>query len=420
MEPPTPQLLEERFPGARAVGLAGVSRTMTPPEMDEALPQAFAALRGLGAPLCHYKVCSTFDSAPHVGSIGRATEIGMAVFEPPFVPMVVGAPALRRYLLFGNLFATVGGETYRLDRHPTMSQHPVTPMHESDLRRHLGRQTALQCGLVDVLALEGPGAAVDEALERELDKGAQIVFFDTLTAAHLEKIGHVVWQHCQRQPLFVAGSSGVEYAMAAYWRATGLVRDGMAYRAPAPVAKTLVMSGSASPVTAQQIRWALEHGFRGMRLDVPRLIDGQTAEEEVELACAEAEAALGAGQSVVLYSALGPDDPAILRSGDGGGASSAASRALASAQGRITRKLIERTGLRRICVAGGDTCGRVVAQLDVLALEMLAPLAPGGPLCRAHTPDAHESMEGLEVALKGGQLGQEDYFGRLLGRQQER
>ena len=50
MEPPTPQLLEERFPGARAVGLAGVSRTMTPPEMDEVLPHAFAALRALGAP----------------------------------------------------------------------------------------------------------------------------------------------------------------------------------------------------------------------------------------------------------------------------------------------------------------------------------------------------------------------------------
>src|SRR5690606_36734085 len=56
LEAPTPEVVAERFGDARAVGLAGVSRTMTPAEMDEALPEAFATLKALGAPLCHYKV----------------------------------------------------------------------------------------------------------------------------------------------------------------------------------------------------------------------------------------------------------------------------------------------------------------------------------------------------------------------------
>jgi uncharacterized protein YgbK (DUF1537 family) len=149
---PTPELLA-RFPEARAVGVAGMSRAKSPDWMDAALPPLFARLRDLGAPFVHYKVCSTFDSAPHVGSIGRAIDCAAAVFRNRCVPLVVGAPALRRYTSFGNLFATAGEATYRIDRHPTMARHPVTPMDEADLRLHLAKQTRRKIGLVDILAV---------------------------------------------------------------------------------------------------------------------------------------------------------------------------------------------------------------------------------------------------------------------------
>ena len=112
LEPPSPEQLSGRFADLRAVGVAGVSRTMNPARMDAALVPAFTALRELGAPLCHYKVCSTFDSSPTVGSIGHATEIGQAVFGKDFTPMLVAAPSLGRHMAFGNLFATVGDETF--------------------------------------------------------------------------------------------------------------------------------------------------------------------------------------------------------------------------------------------------------------------------------------------------------------------
>ena len=100
-------------------------------------PPAFAWLKALGAAVCHYKVCSTFDSSPAVGNIGRAIEIGRRVFGQAAVPLLVGAPQLKRYTAFGNLFAAYRGETYRIDRHPVMSRHPVTPMDEADLLVHL-------------------------------------------------------------------------------------------------------------------------------------------------------------------------------------------------------------------------------------------------------------------------------------------
>jgi 3-oxoisoapionate kinase len=89
--------------------------------------------------------------APHlihqlsVGSIGKAIDCGATVFQNKLIPVIGGMPALGRYCLFGNLFARMGigsnGKIYRLDRHPSMSKHPVTPADESDLRLHLGKQT---------------------------------------------------------------------------------------------------------------------------------------------------------------------------------------------------------------------------------------------------------------------------------------
>ncbi|HEV2728245.1 MAG TPA: four-carbon acid sugar kinase family protein, partial [Solirubrobacterales bacterium] len=118
LDVPTPERLA-RFPGYRAVGVAGVARSQSPDWMDRHLPPAFRALAGLGAPIAHYKVCSTFDSAPHVGSIGHAVDLGAPILGGDWHPMVVAAPAFGRYQAFGNLFATVGGVGYRLDRHPT-------------------------------------------------------------------------------------------------------------------------------------------------------------------------------------------------------------------------------------------------------------------------------------------------------------
>ena len=49
---------------------------------------------------------------------------------------------------------------------------------------------------------------------------------------------------------------------------------------------------------------------------------------------------------------------------------------------------------------------------SVLALEVLAPIAPGSPLCRATAPGTR--FDGLEIALKGGQVGRDDYFGGVM------
>ena len=72
---PKPEQLA-KYEGLRAVGLAGCSRTMSPAEMDVELGNAFRTLKEFNLPMVHYKVCSTFDSSPTIGSIGHALDIG--------------------------------------------------------------------------------------------------------------------------------------------------------------------------------------------------------------------------------------------------------------------------------------------------------------------------------------------------------
>src|SRR5260370_29384385 len=125
LDPPD-ERARARFADCRAVGVAGESRSRGPEWMSERLPEILRGLKRLGAPICQYKVCSTFDSSPEHGSIGRAIEIGQQVFDNPYVPIVVAAPHLGRYVLFGNLLAADERGRRHTDRHPTTPRPPPT------------------------------------------------------------------------------------------------------------------------------------------------------------------------------------------------------------------------------------------------------------------------------------------------------
>ena len=255
---PTPAQLA-RCGHYRGIGIAGVARSKGPAWMDQHLPAIFGALAALGAPISHYKVCSTFDSAPHVGSIGRAIDLAVPRLGGAWHPLVLGAPAIGRYQMFGNLFALADGVGHRLDRHPTMSRHPVTPMAEADVRRHLAGQTRRPIGLVDHLALTaGRGEA---ALAAERAAGAEIVAIDVLDQPSLAAAGRLVWSQRGRR-LFAVGSQGLEYALVAHWQAEGLIAPPADQPRARPVERLAVVSGSCAPVTAAQIAMGAGPRFR--------------------------------------------------------------------------------------------------------------------------------------------------------------
>ena len=180
------------------------------------------------------------------------------------------------------------------------------------------------------------------------------------------------------------------------------------------------VSGSCSPVSAQQIEAAAQAGFHLQALDVAASLTGQggagEVERQVQLAAKFSQArdlpkaavkVLRAGGSPLIHSALGPDDPRVT------GFDDCASRAgMSRTQGAerigqvladIMRGILETEPLERVVVAGGDSAGAVASRLGIDALTVSAALAPGVPMCRAWS--SRGTARSLEIALKGGQLG---------------
>ncbi len=364
------------FANYSAMGLAGTSRSQTPDWMDENLPAIFAWLKSLEAKFCHYKVCSTFDSSPRVGSIGRAIEIGLKAFQQKSVRLIVGAPQLKRYTFAGHLFADYQGQIYRIDRHPVMSNHPVTPMHESDLRLHLSEQTSQLVDLVDVY---------DAETQRQAGE-------------HLRKLP------ASSLPL-VVGSSGVEYALMNAMTEAREITTHASFADVPPVQQIIAVSGSVSPNTERQIKFALKNGYTGIEANPSALAQPNNQEEYRRLLIA-AMAVLDSAQSPLVYTALG-------------GASDIGQQIdnipngrhrLSQALGSIARECVQQFKLKRLIIAGGDTSSHALSELDIFALTTRFPLkeTPGSPLCVAYSHNP--IFSGLEIAMKGGQVGGDDYF----------
>jgi uncharacterized protein YgbK (DUF1537 family) len=422
LDPPDAARLAN-YPGIQVVGVAGTTRSLGTAEIEAELRPALAGLRALGPRHLHYKVCSTFDSSPSIGSIGRAIDVGSSVCAGPFVPLLVGAPQLGRYCVFGNLFARMGtagaGAIYRLDRHPGMSRHPVTPMDEADLRLHLAKQTRKRIGLFDALNLELPAEARLATLRDLVAGGFEVILFDVLEATDLAAIGGMIDGQAEAgRPLFSVGSSSIETALGAAWAEQGLLKPRVAWADSGPAEPLLVVSGSCSPVTERQISHALAHGFSEAPVDTA-VLAGAGAEAEQLRIESEVGGFLRSGKSVIVHTCRGGDDPRFstgARAFEGRGAGGTdsrtqAARSLGGALGRIAAGALAASGIRRLVVAGGDTSTYAARALGIEALEMVAPIVPGAPLCIARAPGS--AVDGVEVNFKGGQVGGDDYFKRM-------
>lgn len=394
-EPPTAEQLKA-FPDLDAYGVAGKTRALPADAMEKILLPAFEQMKASGARQVHYKVCSTFDSSPTVGSIGKAIDCGAAVFKNRIIPVLGGSPSLGRYCLYGNLFARMGigsnGKIYRLDRHPSMSKHPVTPAEESDLRLHLGKQINKKFGLIDVLQMDKPVEEWNDAIQPE----EEVILLDALYESQLVKIGEWINGLNNDATQFTVGGSGIEAALGNYWNGKDLLKQRTAWQKIEKANPLLVVSGSCSPVTAAQIVFAIANGFEEVELDAVKICNSEIVEAAVVdkingLLQQQKNLIVHTGQKTI---------------------SNLSSEKLGTALGTIAKQAVEKNNLQRVVIAGGDTSSYAARAMEIEAVEMIAQLVSGAPLCKAISKN--ESINGIEINFKGGQVGSENYFGVLL------
>lgn len=388
IEPPTKEQLQS-FPELDAYGVAGKTRSLSPIEMEIVLADAFNQMKATNPKHIHYKVCSTFDSSPIIGSIGKVIDVASGIFNNKTIPIIGGAPHLGRYCVFGNLFARMGigsnGQIHRLDRHPSMSKHPVTPMDEADLRLHLFKQTNKEIGLIDITQLDMPVS------EWQSDK--QAILIDALYEEHLLKIGEWIGLlQKDNQTLFSIGGSSIEVALGKYWNQQGLINPKTEWQTIKKANPLLVVSGSCSPVTASQIAYAKTNGFEEVVMDAIAVAHDSKLNEQL---LNQVTQLLHQQKSVIVHT--GAKDGSNLPS-----------EKLGTALGLIAKHAVEQSNIKRAVVAGGDTSSYAARAIEIEAVEMVAPVVIGAPLCKAYS--TNKSINGLEVNFKGGQVGSENYF----------
>jgi uncharacterized protein YgbK (DUF1537 family) len=390
-----------------AIGVAGAARTMSPDEQRVELTNVGQAFAELGVRVMHYKVCSTFDSAPQTGSIGVAIRTLRDYCANPLVAVIGGQPNLRRYCVFGELFAAAGADDdkssiYRIDRHPTMSRHPVTPMTEADLRVHLRRQGVDSVQSVDWRCYAAGDTALRSELQRRLALRPDAVLFDVLDDSHLHAIGRLLMHQARSAaPLLAVGASSVAQAYASALGQSAASeavpqRERLA-RARGPV---FVLAGSLSPLTEVQIRAA--HSYRHIELD-PLHMTGESAHGYLMAQVAAIADALRDGSNVLAFTA---------RRRSNAYETPGALPQLAHACASLLHQVLGAVKLQRVGIAGGDTSSIAVRTLGAWGLSYLAPLPAGVTVCRVHADSAE--LDGVELMLKGGQMGDADVFQQML------
>jgi uncharacterized protein YgbK (DUF1537 family) len=348
-------------------------------------------LRSRGAGHVLFKICSTFDSTD-AGNIGPVMDALRADSGDNIVLVTPAFPETKRTVYQGNLF--VG--PVPLNESP-LKDHPLNPMHDSNLVRVLARQSKTKIGLVDLATVVGGAEAVRAHLADLAAKGIGAAIIDAVFDLDLETIGAVALDH-----RLSVGASGIGLGLARALVAAGRGEKDAGKLAEAPVGgPAACLAGSCSQATLQQIANA-EETMAVLHLDPDRIIAGQ---DEVARALAWAAQRMTEGP-VLIASSSTPDQVAALQSRHG---RDAAGHAIEQAMADIAEGLVQR-GVRRLVVAGGETSGAVVDRLGIPGFLVGAEIAAGVPVLRA--VGAREGE--MSLALKSGNFGGPQFFNDAL------
>ena len=363
---------------------------------DVAVDRSRAAekwLRGRGAGHVLFKICSTFDSTD-AGNIGPVMDALRADSGDAIVLVTPAFPETGRTVYQGNLF--VGGVP--LNESP-LKDHPLNPMHDSNLVRVLARQSRTKVGLVDLATLSRGAEAVRGRLADLAGSGVGAAIIDAVFDRDLETIGGVALDH-----RLSVGASGIGLGLARALVGFGRVKSGAASGAAAgaPVGGSAAcLAGSCSQATLGQIANA-EKTMAVLHLDPEQVIAGAG---EVRRALDWAGERISDGP-VLIASSSTPDQVAALQSRHG---RDAAGHAIEQAMADLAEGLV-RSGVRRLVVAGGETSGAVVDRLGIPGFLVGAEIAAGVPVLRAVGARDGEML----LALKSGNFGGTEFFSDAL------
>lgn len=344
-------------------------------------------LRARGASHVLFKICSTFDSTD-AGNIGPVMDALRADSGDDVVLVTPAFPGTGRTVYQGNLF--VG--SVPLNESP-LKDHPLNPMHDSNLVRVLARQSKSKVGLADLATVARGPDTIRARLAELAKQGIGAAVIDAVFDPELEIIGQVALDH-----RLSVGASGMGLGLARGLVASGKVKPASSSADQKAIGGSVAcLAGSCSQATLAQIAQA-EKSMPVLRLDPEKIVAGGS---EAERALEWARANIGKGP-VLIASSSTPDQVSALQAKHG---RDAAGHAIEQTMAAISEGLVA-AGVRRLVIAGGETSGAVVDRLGIPAFLVGPEIAAGVPVLRCVGWNKGEAL----LALKSGNFGGPDFF----------
>jgi len=370
-------------PNVDAVVIALKSRTIPASEAVSLSRGAASWLRAHHVKQVVFKYCSTFDSTD-AGNIGPVTE---ALLEELGETITIACPTFPengRTVFQGHLFV---GDTL-LSESP-MRDHPLTPMTDANLVRVLQRQTGLPVGLLAAADVQAGQERVAARIRQAATQNLRILIADAATAKDLNEIGKA----CSDRML-VTGAAGIGGALARN-HAAAITGDRRSAAFAWPVGRTVILAGSCSVATRNQVNHVIALGYPATKIDPIAIASGA-----LDVASVAEWAKASEGDPPVIYASTNPED--VLKAQEVLGREQAGAL-VEDFLGELAATL-RSAGFSRFIVAGGETSGAVSAALAVNALEIGPEIDPGVPWTRA------ADASGPALALKSGNFGAPDFF----------
>ena len=367
----------------RAVVIALKSRTQ---ETQAAVADTLAAARWLkkqGAVQFYLKYCATFDSTPQ-GNIGPCADALMEELEVPYTVLCPALPVNGRTVRDGCLYV---GDLPLNESH--MKDHPLTPMWDARIANLIAPQSRYPAMEVHRDLLTGGAAQVIAEVEAFGQGKDHFYVIPDYTeygdgAAIADLFGGLT--------LLTGGSGLLEHLAEAV-----AGNDKTGYPDVSSSGPAVVLSGSCSKPTLGQIRYFLETGHAGMKMDPAALLDKTQSLEDFKAFIKNNDG------PVLVYSSDTADNVRQIQE--------SGREAVASLLETTTAEIAEfalKSGFTRIIVAGGETSGAVMQKLGYHSYRIGPSVSPGVPVM---IPTDNEAVR---VVLKSGGFGGEDFFVKAL------
>lgn len=372
---------EENLEECQAVVIALKTRTQETKAAVRDTLEAATWLKKQGAEQLYIKYCSTFDSTRE-GNIGPVMDALLEEYDVPCTILCPALPVNGRTVKDGHLY--VNGVP--LHESP-MKDHPLTPMWDSDIKNLMEAQSRYTCVKVSRREM-----AEEKNVKGENAEGKKHWY--VIPDYTEDEDAKLIVERYADLPI-LSGGSGILTELARYH--VSEKEDGTQAETGVSGA-ALLLAGSCSKATREQIAYYQKSGKPSMKMDPVRLMNREQKAEEIWGFIEDHK-----GEDVLIYSS---DSPEAVKEIQKKGREKVA-ELLESTTAALARKAVEH-GYQRIIVAGGETSGAVTKGLQFSSYIIGESVAPGVPVM---TPRNHKD---IRLVLKSGNFGQEDFFEKAL------